>query len=80
MAAALREAHEEAGVLADDVDVLGTRGHHRARRLDVHHRAGAPQRRREVVAVTNPESVRLDWTPLAAWQPSTSSPAFGAAS
>ena len=79
VAAALREAHEEAGVLADDVDVLGTVAtteHVDWTYTTVLARLSGSG---ESVAVTNPESVRLDWTPLAAVATLDLHPAFGAA-
>ncbi len=62
--AALREAHEEAGVVADEVQVLGTAPtteHEDWSYTTVLARlTGAG----ETVGVANPESVRLGWTDL----------------
>ncbi len=76
VAAALREAREEAGVLADDVDVLGTvttTEHVDWTYTTVLARLSGSG---DSVAVTNPESVRLDWTPLAAVADLELHPAF----
>ena len=79
MAAALREAHEEAGVIAGDVDVLGTVAtteHVDWTYTTVLARLSGSG---ESVAVTNPESVRLEWTPLDEVADLDLHPAFAAA-
>jgi 8-oxo-dGTP diphosphatase len=62
--AALREAHEEAGVVAAEVDVLGvltTTDHGDWQYTTV---LGRLTGTGSTVAVANPESVRLGWTPV----------------